>query len=184
MIGAPLTILASFTLLGILLLMVRGFSAARGANLESDYPLFDNPADYLPCPCEFVARVFSNDDFRYVLAINSPALAKLFQRERKQVALAWVRQTSAAIQRTMREHKQVSRTSHDLDAGTEFKLLLLYSELMLLCGVLFVAVRSVGPLGLRRLADYAETHSQRLATVHQSVKTAAGSRELPRAGAA
>jgi len=184
MMGAPLTILASFTLLGILLLMVRGFSAARGANLESDYPLFDYPADYPPCPCQFVARVFSNDDSRYVLAINSPALAKLFQRERKQVALAWVRQTSAAIQRTMREHKQVSRTSHDLDAGTEFKLLLLYSELILLCGVLFVAVGSVGPLGLRRLADYAETHSQRLATVHQTVKTAAGSRELPRAGAA
>jgi hypothetical protein len=184
MIGAPLTILASFTLLGILLLMVRGFSAARGANPESDYPPFDNPADCPACPSEFVARVFSNDDSRYVLAINSPALAKLFQRERKQVALAWVRQISAAIQRTMREHKQVSRTSHDLDAGTELKLLLLYSELMLLCGVLFVAVRSVGPLGLRRLADYAESHSRRLATVHQSVKTAAGSRELPRAGAA
>jgi hypothetical protein len=184
MIGAPLTLLVSFTLLGILLLMVRGFSSARGASLDSDYPLFVNPTDYPACPREFVARVFSNDDSRFVLAINSPELAKLFQRERKQVALAWVRQTSGAIQRTMHEHKQVSRISYDLDAGTEFKLLLLYSELMLLCGVLFVAVRSVGPLGLRRLADYAETHSQRLAEVHQSVKAATGSRELPRAGAA
>jgi hypothetical protein len=184
MSGVPVTLFASFALLGVLLLMVRGIFAARGANLESDYPPYDNPADYPACPSEFVARVFSDQDSRFVVAINSPQLAKLFQSERKRVALAWVRQTSASIQRTMQEHKQVSRTSHDLDAAIEFKLLLFYSELMVLCGILFVAVRAFGPLRLRHLADYAQAHSQRLAYVHQSLKAASSSRELPRVGAA
>jgi hypothetical protein len=183
MTSAPFTLFASFTLVAVLLLMIRGIFAARGANLVSDYPPFDNPPDYPPCPGEFVARVFSDQDSRYVLAINSPQLSRLFHRERKQVALAWVRETSAAIQRTMQDHKRVSRMSHDLDAATEFKLLLLYSELIFLCGVLFVAVSAVGPLGLLRLADYAQSHSQRLAHVHQSFKAATSSRELPRAGA-
>ncbi len=184
MTGAPLTLFASFTLLGVLLLMVRGIFAARGANLESDYPPFDDPTNYPACSSEFVARVFSDQDSRYVLTINSPQLAKLFRGERKRVALAWVRQTSASIQCTMLEHKQVSRTSHDLNAAIEFKLLLFYSELMVLCGVLFVAVGAFGPLGLGRLAGYAQAHSERLAHVHQSLKAASSARELPRIGAA
>ena len=184
MTGAPLTLFASFTLLTVLLVMVRGIFAARGENLVSDYPPFDNPADFPACPAEFVASVFSDRDARYVQAIASPQLTRLFHRERKRVALAWVRQTSAAIQRTMRDHKLVSRMSHDLDAATEFKLLLLYSELMFLCGVLFVATSAVGPLGLLRLAHYAQSHSQRLVYVHQSFKAATTSRTLPRAGAA
>jgi hypothetical protein len=185
MIGVPDTLLISAALLVFLtLLTIRGVAAARAASLESGSLLPCDTTEIPACPRDFAARVFSAEDSQFVRATNSPQLAKLFQLERKQVALIWIQQTSAAIQRVMNEHKQIARLSHDIDFETEVKLLYLYSELMLLCGVLFVAVRYIGPVGVRRLAVYADAHSQRLAQVQQSFKAATRPPELPRVGAA
>lgn len=185
MIGIPDTVLICLALLVLLLLlMIRGVAAARGLSSEGDLMLLDDTAELPACPSELVSRVFSQDDSRFVLATKSPLLVKLFQSERKQVALVWIRQMSAAIQRTMREHKRIARVSHDLEFATELRLLLLYSELMLICGLLFVAVQSVGPIGLYRMAAYADGHAQRLTQVQQSFKAATSPQEFPRAGAA
>ncbi len=171
-------------LFGTLLLLIRGISAAGARTSEPEISLFADSTELRACPREFISQVFSSHDSEFVLATNSSQLVRMFRYERRQVALVWVKQTSAAIQSTMREHKHIARMSNDLEFQTEVKLWLLYSELMLLCGVLFVAVQSIGPLSVRRLAMYADAHSQRLAQVQQSFKEATSPRELPRVGAA
>lgn len=184
MIGVPIALLIGFVLLALLLLMAtRGISAARELSSRSEVPLSEDGAELAPCPPEFVSQIFSRDDSEFVSATKSPPLRQLFYRERKAVALLWVQQTSAVIQRIMREHPHLARGSHDLEFATEVKLILLYGELMLICGVLFVAIQSAGPLGLRGLAIYADAHSQRLAQVQQSFKAATSTRELHGAGA-
>jgi len=181
MIGVPTALLIGFLLLLLLLLAARGMAAARDLPSGSDTPLLD-ALEFAPCPPEFASRIFSPEDSKFVSTTKSPQLAKLFRSERKIVALLWVQQTSTAIQRTMREHVQIARASEDLEFATEVKLLLLYAELMLICGVLFVAIQSAGPLWLRGLAIYADAHSQRLAQVEQSFKAATAARELHGAG--
>jgi hypothetical protein len=165
-------------LLLLLLLGTRGISAARGLSSRSDLPLCDDAADLAPCPQEFVPKIFSRADWEFVSQTKSPKLEKLFRSERKAVALLWVRQTSAAIQRVMREHKDAARESRDLEFTTEVKLVLLYGELMLLCGVLFLAIQSAGPLWIRDVALYADSLSQRFAEVQQGFADAASPREI------
>jgi hypothetical protein len=177
-IGLPAA-LFSGTVLVLLLFLIAKRSAdlARESSLRADTPLDDETSADL-CPHEFVTRIFSTADWEFVLKSESPQLEKLFRRERKLVALAWVRQTSTAIRRIMREHTEATRQSHDLHFSTETKLVLLYAQLMFLCGMLFLAIQSAGPQRVRGLAVYADALSQRLAHARQDLKAATAGPEL------
>ena len=182
MIGFSGAMIVGGVLLVLLLLLgVRGISAARSWSTRADLPIGDDAADFVPCPQEFVPKIFSSADWEFVCQTKSPQLEKLFRRERKAVALLWVRQTSAAIQRVMREHSAAARESRDLEFTTEVKLVLLYAELMLLCGVLLLAIQSAGPLWLRGVALYADSLSQRIAGAQQAI-AAATPREIHTVG--
>jgi hypothetical protein len=177
-----LALVFGFLVLVLLLLVAISVIAARNLASLSDSPLPDDLSELAPCPPEYSSRIFSSDDSMFVASSNSPQLQKLFRAERKAVALLWVRQTSAAMQRVFREHTRHARASEDLEFATEVKLFGFYVELMLLCGLLFVAIQLGGPFWLRGLALYADAHSQRLAQVQQSFKAAASPRELDGAG--
>jgi len=184
MISAPVTLLVGLLVIGSGLLVAQGLASARKGKVQFEALLLEDDSAFPACPSDLVNRIFFADDSKFIQAANSPHLAELFRRERRQVALVWVQQTSASIHRVMHDHKRIARVSKDLDFETEVKLLWLYSELMLLCGALALAVQAVGPLGVRRLAVYADAHSQRLAQVQQSFQAATRPRELPRVGAA
>lgn len=114
------------------------------------------------CPSEFVTQIFAKKDLEYVSGLGSAHLEKFFQQERKSVALFWVQQTSAQIRGIMRAHLQASRTSRDLELGTEAGILLRYGGLQFLCGVLFFTITLAGPQGLQRLAARADAWAQRI----------------------
>jgi hypothetical protein len=175
-------LIAGALLLLFLLFAAKGVTAARELPSTSDAPLLEAAADFPACPPHFAASIFSPGDSKFVSSIKSPQLQKLFRHERKVVALLWVRQTSAAIQRIMREHAQVARASSDLQPATELKLALLFAGLMLICGVIFVVVWVAGPLRIGRLALYADAHLQRLGQVQQSFKASTSARQFHSAG--
>jgi hypothetical protein len=177
-IGIPTALLLGAVMLLLLLLLARGATAARDLSPRSDAPLLDDEALADLCPPEYVIRIFSPEDCEFVSASKSPELEKLFRRERKLVALAWVHQTSAAIRRIMREHAEATRQSRDLHFATETKLVLVYAELMFLCFLLFLAIQTAGPQRVRGLAVYADTLSQRLARAQQDLKTITAAREF------
>jgi hypothetical protein len=183
MIGGPGALLVGGLLLFLLLLLgTRGVAAARGWSSKSDLPLHDDAAEIVPCPPEFALQIFSRADWEFASAIKSHKIEKLFRSERKAVALLWVRQTSAAIQRVMREHAQATRGSGDLEFTTEVKLVLLYAELMLLCGALFLASQSAGPLWVRGVALYTDSLSQHIADVQQGFSATTARREISSIG--
>jgi hypothetical protein len=163
-------LLGSVLLVLLLLLAARGSAAAREIASRLDVPLVDDEDGLDPCPPEFVTRIFAPDDWEFVRDTKSRELQRLFRRERKQVALVWVHQTAAAIRRIMREHTEITRQNRDLHFATETKLVLLYGELMLICGLLFLAIQSAGPERVGGLAVYADTLSQRLAQAQQDFK--------------
>jgi hypothetical protein len=185
MIGIPTAVLLGTVLLLLLVLLAkRGSAAAREIGLRPDVQMLDDEAGLDSCPSEFVTRIFAPDDWEFVRGTKSTELQRLFRRERKVVALVWVQQTSTAIRRIMREHTEITRQSQDLHFATETKLVLLYAELMFICGMLFVAIQSAGPQRVRGLAVYADTLSQRLAQAEQGFKTVTARPELRGAGSA
>jgi len=182
-IGVPTALLLGTVLLLLLLLMAaRGSAVARELSSRSDTPPFEEEAGLDLCPAEFVSRIFCPDDWEFVSSTRSRQLQVLFRRERKLVALVWVHQTSIAIRRIMREHTEATRQSHDLQFATETKLVLLYAELMLICGMLFLAIQAAGPQRVRGLAVYAGALSGRLAQAQQNFKTVTTGRQFHGAG--
>jgi len=165
-----------FTILA--LVWLKGASAARGLSSRSDVPLPDGVEKMAACPPEFVPRIFSREDWTLVSDTHSRQLMKLFRRERKAVALIWVQETSAAIQRIMREHVRISRRSADLEFKTEMALFFFYAQLMFVCGVLFLAIQTVGPVWLQSLAVHAERLSQRVTQAQESFKAGVSARQL------
>ena len=125
------------------------------------------------CPAEYVSKIFSRDDWEFVAAMKSPSLERLFLAERKSLALLWVQQTSAGIQKIMRQHAELSRRSADLDFATEMKLFFRYAELRMICGILVLSIELAGPLWLRGLALHASKLSQRIEQAQEAFHTAA-----------
>ena len=121
-----------------------------------------------PCPEEFVSRIFSRDDWEFVRGIKCGSIERLFSRERKRVALAWVRQTSAMIRRVMRGHAEAARQSRNLAVSVEISILTQYVALMAVCALLSLAIQIAGPLWLGGLAQFAQRLSLRVTKAQES----------------
>jgi hypothetical protein len=167
-----------------LALLVRRGSVQRELSFRTDLPLYDETlGDLSLCPPEFAARIFSAADWTFVSAERSREIVRLFQHERRVVALVWVHQTKSTIHRIMREHTRVARQSHDLHLATEAKLLAHYFQLVAICDLLILAIQSAGPARVGSLATYAASLSQRFADAQHALAITNTAREL-RAGAA
>ncbi len=121
---------------------------------------------------EFVGHVFSRQDWEFIRGMRAPELAALFQQERKRVALVWVRQTSAMIQRAMREHATAARQSKNVDFPTELKIWRQFVSLVLICGTLSLAIQIAGPLWLASLARVAQRLSEQMTNVQSAFRPA------------
>jgi hypothetical protein len=113
-------------------------------------------------PVELAARIFSPDDREFIARTRSPHLRRLYNEERRKVALQWVRRTSREVGRTMRNHRLGSRQSTNLNVAAETKLFFQYVELRFLCVMLLLLIRVFGPHVLMDLASHAGELHQRL----------------------
>jgi hypothetical protein len=149
----------------LLLLGIRQGKHSSGLDYQPNTPINATIEESGPCPQEFVFRIFSETDRTFVSRTGSPGLNRLLMSERKQVALAWVRQTSAFIGMAMREHVASVRSSQDLQVATEASIVARYAQLMLTCGLLTIVIQVAGPFWLGGLALYTQKLSQRTAEV-------------------
>ena len=152
----------------LLILLVATLRLLASRNLQEP-PLARGEEDITePCPEEFVSRIFSRDDWEFVRGIKCGSIERLFSRERKRVALAWVRQTSAMIRRVMRGHAEAARQSRNLAVSVEISILTQYVALMAVCALLSLAIQIAGPLWLGGLAQFAQRLSLRVAKAQES----------------
>lgn len=154
----------------LLLLMAvatKGWLASR--RLQASATSEEDPTE--PCPEEFVNRVFSRADWEFVRGLKAGGIERLFEQERKKVALVWVRQTSALIRKVMSEHTRAARQSKNLDFSTEINIFAHFVMLMAVCGILSMAIQIAGPLWLGGLAQFAQNLSQRVTKLQESFQT-------------
>jgi hypothetical protein len=161
------SLVAGVVLLFLLLAVAtKGWLASRDLH-EPRAPRSEDDATE-SCPEEFLLRIFSRDDWDFVRTVNAGSIERLFERERKRVALMWVRQTSATIRRVMRGHAKAARQSQNLEVSMEVNILTQYLLLMAVCGMLSMAIQIAGPLWLGGLAHFAQRLSLRIASLQES----------------
>ena len=123
-----------------------------------------------PCPKEFVSRVFSRGDWEFVRGLKSHGIERLFEQERKKVALVWVRQTSALVRKAVSEHADAARRSKNLEFLREINILAQFLTLILSCRILSVAIHTAGPVRLSGLAQFAQRLSQQVNKLQGSLQ--------------
>ena len=125
------------------------------------------------CPEEFVSRVFSRDDGDFVRKLGASDIERLFQKERRKVALLWVRQTSLMIRKLMAAHARAARQSQNLEFAMEISILAQFVVSMAACAALSFAIQIAGPSVVPSLAQFAQRLSRRMAKVHEAFEASA-----------
>ena len=159
-------IVGAMLLLLLMVLATKGWLALR--DLHEPIPERSGDDGTEPCTEEFLSRIFSRDDWDFVRTVKAASIERLFEQERKKVALVWVRETATMIRKVMRGHAEAARQSKNLEVSMEMNLLTQYLLLMGVCGILSIAIQIAGPLWLGGLAHFAQRLSIRIAGLQES----------------
>lgn len=145
MTGTFLFLIVGSFLLVILVVFVRrsGLSETKIAGPTQAYEALTTLQSEL-LPEWFVDRLFSKEDRAFARSQEAPEILRLFDTERKSVALSWLRQTEDYVAQLMDFHVRLSRQRPDLRPSTEVKLTLEYLQFQFLCKVLAAMIRIVG----------------------------------------
>ena len=158
-------------LLLLLAVAIKGWLNSREL-LEPSLPAPEDDAVSI-CPEEFVSRVFSRDDCDFVRKLGASDIEQLFQKERKKLALLWVRQTSIMIRKLMAAHARAARQSKNLEFTAEMNILSQFVVSIAACAVLSLGIQIAGPPTVASLAQFAQRLSQRMAKVHEAFEAGA-----------
>ncbi len=96
-------------------------------------------------------RIFGSYDWDYVRREASLETRGMFNRERAALAISWLRRTRRQVSSVMRVHAARVRRSANLQPAMEFRLLLSYLSLVVLCDFLIGLVWLRGAGRTRKL---------------------------------
>ena len=120
-------------------------------------------------PDWFVDRLLSKEDWQFAQNQDSRDIGALFDRERRVVALSWLKQTREHVARLMDFHLRLARQRADLKPSVEVKLTLEYARFQMVCRLLAGLIRLLGPIRVRSFAGYAVNAAAHLGMVSQEV---------------
>lgn len=169
-----MTAVISFVAVGSLLLIVLflflryGSASPTRAQGASDPHESLNALQSELLPGWFVDQLFSKEDWQFAHG-QAPDTGLLFDRERKTVALSWLKQTQEHVARLMDFHLRTARQSPDLKPSAEIKITLEYMQFRLLCKLLAGMIRMAGPVRVRSVAGHAVNVAAHLGTISEKV---------------
>ena len=173
----PITLsVLSAALIAIFLWRVWKSGSRRDIDTVADAQMDDE--QFARCPAQFVAALFRREDWEFVSQLDSEPLKALFLAERKSLAIAWVRATAAITRRIMREHVIASRSSSDLEIGTEVQIYSQYVALRGACTLLHLSIEVAGPVRLGNLSQRVHRMSERLSAAQEALAAANPIRKL------
>ena len=95
-------------------------------------------------------RCLSAEDLEFIESKKSSGLLRLFLRERRRLALAWLRETRREAKRLYGLHVTAVRHATDLRPAAEIKLLFAVGLFTLVYGAMIASVEFYGPFRTRR----------------------------------
>jgi len=114
-------------------------------------------------------RIFDDQDWRFVSSQTGPDIQKTFLRERRNIALSWLRQTRSQAGQLMRFHRSAVRHHVELKTSLEMKLAANYLAFLMLCGILQALIRMRGPFRAQKMAGHALGVANRLWAISEQL---------------
>jgi hypothetical protein len=126
-------------------------------------------------------RCLSAEDLAFIASFESRPLLRLFLRERRRLAIAWLRQTRREAQRLLQLHVRSVRYAANLRPGAEAKLFLAAGLFLLVYGMMLGIVFWYGPLRTRRFLECLQSLAGVLSQLGERIATAIAPGALPTA---
>ena len=114
----------------------------------------------LPAPA-VVNRVFSQEDFCYAQSLPK-SIYRLFARDRKAMAMTWIRQLRYTGVLLMRRHVKTVRRSPALQFWKEARIAASLAAILVTCELFALAVVTLGPARLKLLITFLMVRMQAL----------------------
>jgi hypothetical protein len=143
-----------------LILLLWDFFRQSRAPKSNSFALRDEPLSEAGLSPEFTSLIFGAADAQFVAGQGSRELTRLFARQRKEIAAAWLRCVRADAAALMRFHRAAARTSKHLEPLVELRLAWTYFAYIAYCNFLGILVRLRGPVRLQQMANYADSQSE------------------------
>lgn len=139
----------------------------RGAEEEDvsrspDGNSFPPSAQFADRGKEQLERLFGREDWDYIRSSTSEEVQRLFLRERREIALAWISQLRRQAKAGMHFHVARVRASEALQPVAEIKLAIEYYAFLTKCGAIAAIVSLGGPMALRGMVGRAASLSDNL----------------------
>lgn len=128
-----------------------------------------------------LARCLSAEDLAFIASFESRPMLLLFLRERRRLAIAWLRQTRREAQRLLQLHVRSVRYAADLRPGAEAKLFLAAGLFLLVYGMMLGIVFWYGPLRTRRFLESLQSLAGVLSHLGERIAGTIASGALPTA---
>jgi len=165
-----MTYLVFFLTIGLLLFILlvlwlrRGSTLARGGEPSGAVQDLNELELELP-PQTLVERLFALQDWEYVSRQAPPQIRRLFLRERRSIALSWLRDTRGQAVHLVGFYLRVVRRNASLKPGVELRLAFRYALFLLESGALSLWIRLGGTFYSRKMVGYAVSVSQQLSYI-------------------
>ena len=130
-------------------------------------------------PRALLDRFLSAEDLEYAASLNSPAVLRLVVRERRRLAMAWLRQTRREAGRLFRLHIRTVRQAEDLRPVAEVKLVFAAGAFLVVCAVMMAAVELYGPLQTRRFLESVQKLAEILSSLGGRIAASIGAGMVP-----
>ena len=102
-------------------------------------------------------RILAEEDAAFVESLGSPRIRRYFVRERRRLALSWLRQLYGAARDLRRQHVQLARHSSDVRLGAEARLACEFGAFLIAYAFFVAFVRWIGPFRGRRVLGAADS---------------------------
>ena len=110
-------------------------------------------------------RIFAVEDEEFISHERRPEVKNLFERERKALAVQWLRTTQREIARLMDMHLRLASYTHNPDSHFEVELAINYAAFFVGSRLFLLLVFLAGPFKAARLFSYTAAATSHFYTV-------------------
>jgi hypothetical protein len=131
-------------------------------------------------PLQIVERIFDSGDQEFINRQNAPPIHDLFLRERRALAVSWLRQTRQQLSILMSYHLKSARNDAGLKPAMELRIAAEYCMFVMVCRALIGLIWLRGPFNLHRGVGYAIRTASELCQISVEIFSKAQPPELAR----
>jgi hypothetical protein len=101
-----------------------------------------------------IQRIFSTEDMEFISHSSTPKVQRIFLKERKALAIQWLRKTQKQVTQMMDLHLRLAGYTHEPSPRFELKLTAKYLTFFLVSYILLFLLWLRGPFKARRVVAY------------------------------